>query len=373
MTNIVVISNPYAGLNKQYGWWSGKTPIERIEDTVKAYCKGRHPYNVTHIVVHGIDAYSEAVNSDAVQKADIVISNGGDGTLEQLITHLQETEASPRIVPARGGTANLVAEMMSVPKKGLSGRIWDWYMNSSPAEYVLKETVRQFGEIDPKVIRGRYTQKVGTLRVTTDERMHYGFLFGFGVVSNFFKRYEDKDIGMPKKPGKGKAGYLIAEGIASVAFSWVSKKARTLRDYLLEPTVISMHVEETQGGQTSREGQTEQRPRQYLGAGAMPFDGTFMGLDIFYGITEGKMKFVYADERCSPFTIVQYILGHLSIIKREKRRKNSPVREVITPKVIIKAEQSFTYILGGDTYTARDLTLEIGTQTPFLQFKPKTT
>jgi hypothetical protein len=110
----------------------------------------------------------EALTSLARQNVDLLVVNGGDGTLQHALTQIlttDEFERIPMVAPLRGGRTNMSALDLGAhrsPTKGLRG---------------LLEDVKA-GRIARRMV-DRPVLRVESLR---DRRVDYGFFFGAGMI-----------------------------------------------------------------------------------------------------------------------------------------------------------------------------------------------
>lgn len=128
----------------------------------------RHP-DVVHAETTSADVVPEALADLARQEVDILVVNGGDGTLQYALTEILENNAFdgrvPMIAPLRGGRTN-----MSAGDLGAS-----------------KDPVRGFASLIDDIEAGYLKERVSprqVLRVKHDrnEQAEYGMFFGVGVI-----------------------------------------------------------------------------------------------------------------------------------------------------------------------------------------------
>jgi len=123
---------------------------------------------VVHIETTSVRSVPEALASLARQNVELLVVNGGDGTLQYTLTQMLTTDdfpSIPMVAPLRGGRTNMTAMDIGAhrnPTKGLRG---------------LLEDVRA-GRIEDRWV-DRPLLRVETLR---DRRIHYGFFFGAGMI-----------------------------------------------------------------------------------------------------------------------------------------------------------------------------------------------
>jgi hypothetical protein len=123
---------------------------------------------VAHIETTSVRSVPEALASLARQNVELLVVNGGDGTLQYTLTQMLTTDdfpSIPMVAPLRGGRTNMTAMDIGAqrdPVKGLQS---------------LMEDVRA-GRIGDRLV-DRPLLRVETLR---DRRIHYGFFFGAGMI-----------------------------------------------------------------------------------------------------------------------------------------------------------------------------------------------
>jgi diacylglycerol kinase (ATP) len=123
---------------------------------------------VAHIETTSVRSVPEALASLARQNVELLVVNGGDGTLQYTLTQMLTTDdfpSIPMVAPLRGGRTNMTAMDIGAqrdPVKGLQS---------------LMEDVKA-GRIGDRLV-DRPLLRVETLR---DRRIHYGFFFGAGMI-----------------------------------------------------------------------------------------------------------------------------------------------------------------------------------------------
>ena len=123
---------------------------------------------VVHIETTSVRSVPEALASLARQNVELLVVNGGDGTLQYTLTQMLTTDdfpSIPMVAPLRGGRTNMSALDIGAhrdPIKGLQG---------------LLEDVKA-GRLEDRLVN-RPLLRVETLR---DRGIHYGFFFGAGMI-----------------------------------------------------------------------------------------------------------------------------------------------------------------------------------------------
>jgi len=136
--------------------------VRRILQMLKAFP------NVYHIETTSVRSVPEALTSLARQDVELLVVNGGDGTLQHTLTQMLTSDdfpGIPMVAPLRGGRTNMTALDLGAhrnPVKGLQSLLED----------------AEAGRIKDRVV-DRPLLRVETLR---DRRVHYGFFFGAGMI-----------------------------------------------------------------------------------------------------------------------------------------------------------------------------------------------
>jgi hypothetical protein len=129
----------------------------------------RHP-DVVHVETTAAHAVPEALGELARQEVDLLVVNGGDGTIQFALTEILENQAFegriPLIAPLCGGRTNMSA--------------LDLGAKSDP--------VRGFAELIEAVETNRLEERISPRHVIgvrhgADRRMNYGMFFGCGMIS----------------------------------------------------------------------------------------------------------------------------------------------------------------------------------------------
>jgi len=111
------------------------------------------------------------------QGVNIILSNGGDGTHQKLISYLINyyPEYSPYIVPMMGGTMNMLPKNLNLDCSPYSTARWIKLV-------VAKKTT-------PNI------QKIPILKITINNKTHYGFVFVAGCaykILNLYYKYDNR-------------------------------------------------------------------------------------------------------------------------------------------------------------------------------------
>ncbi len=123
---------------------------------------------VAHVETTSVRSVPEALTSLARQDVELLVVNGGDGTLQYTLTQMLTTDDFPHIpmvAPLRGGRTNMSALDLGAqrdPIKGLQALLDD----------------ARAGRIERRFV-DRPLLRVETVR---DRDVHFGFFFGAGMI-----------------------------------------------------------------------------------------------------------------------------------------------------------------------------------------------
>lgn len=133
-------------------------------DSVLAFLE-RHP-EVLHVETPDDASVPPALRELARAGVEILVLNGGDGTIQHALTHLLGNPANtwrPWIAPIRGGRTNMTATDLGA----------------------RRDPVRGLAELIAADRAGRLAERVevrSVLRVEIAEGVHYGMFLGFGTL-----------------------------------------------------------------------------------------------------------------------------------------------------------------------------------------------
>jgi hypothetical protein len=152
---IGLLNNLYAGRNA--------AQVERLLGFLR-----RHP-DVLHVETDSADVVPEALADLARQEVDLLVINGGDGTVQFALTEILGNNAFdgriPMIAPLRGGRTNMSAGDLGA----------------------LKDPVRGFAALIEDVEQGKLHERISprqVLRVQHSNHLQaeFGMFFGLGVI-----------------------------------------------------------------------------------------------------------------------------------------------------------------------------------------------
>jgi diacylglycerol kinase family enzyme len=153
----------------------------------------RHP-DVLHVETESDAAVPPALRDFARAGVEILVLNGGDGTIQHALTHLLGNPANtwrPWIAPIRGGRTNMTATDLGA----------------------RRDPVRGLAELIAADRTGRLAERVQVrpvLRVEIAEGVHYGMFLGFGVLHRAVNLVHEV---FPEGKARGVFGAGIVTGV----------------------------------------------------------------------------------------------------------------------------------------------------------------
>ena len=178
-----------------------------------------HP-DIKSVVTDRTVRLHDVVTEFAAEEIDLVVINGGDGTLQRILTELLEDavfERRPVIAPLRSGRTNSSARDLGIQRSPVLAmdRIIDLTKNDTIASSLVRRDV---------------------LRVTLDAGgaatdVHCGMFCGFGVIDRAIRRTHER---FPDGRAQG------AFGGAVMAAGLLTSLALGRRDPLLDPDAMSL-------------------------------------------------------------------------------------------------------------------------------------
>jgi diacylglycerol kinase (ATP) len=124
--------------------------------------------HVAHVETESVRAVPEALASLARQDVELLVVNGGDGTLQYTVTRIlngDEFGYVPMVAPLRGGRTNMSALDLGAQRNPVSG------LRSLLEDVAAGRVGDRF--VDRAVLR---------VETPRDGRVDYGFFFGAGVI-----------------------------------------------------------------------------------------------------------------------------------------------------------------------------------------------
>ncbi len=225
--------------------------VSRILGLLRSY-----PH-VWHVETNHAEALPEAIDDLARRKIDLLVINGGDGTLQHTLTELlvdRPFGKLPMIAPLTGGSANMTALDLGAsrnPVKGLKAVL------DAAAAGTLDERI-----VDRPVIR---------IEFEGGHRVAYGMFFGAGMIRRAVSLVHDI---FPRGKGQGAFG----AGITTLAL--VAKTAWKPKDGILTPDKIQIALDDKPVGQGE----------SYLTI-STTLRHLFWGIEPFWGPEKGDLRF----------------------------------------------------------------------------------
>ena len=220
----------------------------------------RHP-DVVHVETTAAHAVPEALGELARQEVDLLVVNGGDGTLQFALTEILENQAFegriPLVAPLRGGRTNMTA-------LDLGAR---------------PDPVRGFAELLEAVENNRLEERISPRHVLgvrhgATRRTDYGMFFGCGMIS--------RAVAVDHQAHKN-ALWRRAQGVASstlITAGLVGRMAVGDHTGILTPDKIQVLID------------GEYQPRsEYLLMISSSLHRLFSGMRPFWGEGDGGVRF----------------------------------------------------------------------------------
>jgi hypothetical protein len=212
---------------------------------------------VTHIETTSVRSVPEALASLARQNVELLVVNGGDGTLQYTLTQMLTTDdfpSIPMVAPLRGGRTNMTAMDLGAhrnPVKGLRN---------------LLEDVKA-GQIEDRFV-DRPLLRVETL---LDRRIHYGFFFGAGMIHRAIDLTHNL---FPKGKSQGSFGAGLVT--AGLILRSIAKRS----DGVLTPDKAQIMLDD----QLVADG-------EFMLIIASSLQRLFLGMNPFWGIEKAPVRF----------------------------------------------------------------------------------
>jgi diacylglycerol kinase family enzyme len=241
-----MINNPLSGQNARRGL------LERVTTLLTA-----HP-RVAHFEENPVDGMGHAVDALLRSETEIIVVNGGDGTVQAVLTALLRSPVPaslPLLAVLPGGTANTTARNVGYGRRPLRAlqRLLD-----QAASGMLAGTVDQ--------------RAVVRVDVPADAEPQYAMLFGAGAVYHgvAFARREVESRGM-----RGQLGAAVAVGTA-LSYVATGKVGR-----LFPPLHAEIRID----------GEAALPPEPYFGILTSTMDRQVLGLSPYWGVGPGRLRF----------------------------------------------------------------------------------
>ncbi len=221
---------------------------------------GNRP-DVIHAETSSADVVPEALADLARQEVDVLIVNGGDGTLQYALTEILGNQAFegrvPMIAPLCGGRTNMTASDIGCDKDAVRGMAG------------LLEDIEN-GRLEERVT----PRPVLRVRHGIDRESEYGMFFGLGVIH--------RAIELNHQLFDNERSHKIqgAIGATMVTAGLVGRLAVGDTDGILSPDKVQVIID----------GEPQKPGEFYLGI-ASSLDQLFSGMRPFWGEGAGGVKF----------------------------------------------------------------------------------
>ncbi len=162
-----------------------------------------HP-EIIHVETDRVGVVPDAIASIAEQEIDLLVVNGGDGTLQRALTELltnTDFESLPMVAPLCGGRTNMTALDFGCARKTVKGLA------------ALVESAKA-GSIHERIV----DRPVLRVEFERGRRVEYGMFFGAGVIHRAIS-LTHRVFPTGKSQGAFGAGIITAFLLARAAFS----------------------------------------------------------------------------------------------------------------------------------------------------------
>ena len=295
-----MINNPASGQNARHGQLTGVRHVLRSHPTV------------AHFEVQTFDDMTAAVRELLQDETEVIVVNGGDGTVQAVLTGLLRTatERLPLLAVLPGGSTNTTARNVGYSRRPLRA-----------LERLLTDSVH--GTLAGTV------ERRAVLRVDTDGEPQYAMLFGAGAV------YHGIVFARRRVHAHGVRGQLGA-GVTLAAF--VGQVLSRNRGTLFPPLHAGIRIE---GQPLAAE--------PYFGILTSTMDRQFLGITPYWGSEPGPLRFSslsYAPQNL-PRAIIPLLRGKPSTYLRPELG----YRSVNADEVSLSFDSGYT--LDGELFAPR--------------------
>jgi diacylglycerol kinase family enzyme len=218
----------------------------------------RHP-DVLHVETERDAAVPPALRDFARAGVEILVLNGGDGTIQHALTHLLGNPANdwrPWIAPIRGGRTNMTATDLGA----------------------RRDPVRGLGELIAADRAGRLAERIRVrpvLRVAIAEGVHYGMFLGLGVLHRAVHLVHQV---FPDGKAQGVFGAGLVTGVL------IARSAAGGLRGVLTPDKMRISVDGDDPG-----------PREQLLAMATTHERLFLGMRPFWGREPAPVRVTHVE------------------------------------------------------------------------------
>ena len=301
-----VINNPRSGQNARHGL------LERVRDALR-----EHP-QVPHFEEETSDGMMAAARELMARDTELIVVNGGDGTVQAVLTGLLRNPAArvPLLAVLPGGTTNSTARNVGFGTQPFAA-----------LQLLLAESARG-------VLAGRVERRP-VIRVDTGGAPQYAMMFAAGAVYHgitFFRQ---------RVASHGLRGQL---GPALVTATFIGKVVAGGGGRLVPPLHTAMRLD----GHTVA-------AAPYLGVLASTMDEQLMGIRPYWGTGPGPVRLTAVGYR--PRRLWQAILPVLRGTPRPVLRPELGYRSVNADEVVLCFDSGFT--LDGELFAVEAGEVEV--------------
>jgi len=297
---VAVINNPLSGRNARHG------QLASVHEVLRS-----HPA-VAHFEAHTFDDMTALVRELLEDDTEVIVVNGGDGTVQAVLTGLLRvaTDRLPLLAVLPGGSTNTTARNVGYGRRP------------------LRALQRLLAEAAHGTLAGTIERRA-VLRVDTEGERQYAMLFGAGAV------YHGIVFARRRVHAHGVRGQLGA-GVTLATF--VGQVLSRNRGTLFPPLHATIRIEGER---------LEAEP--YFGILTSTMDRQFLGITPYWGAEPGPLRFSslsYAPQKL-PRAIVPLLRGKSSAYLRPELG----YRSVNADEVSLSFDSGYT--LDGELFAPR--------------------
>ena len=257
----------------------------------------------------------EIVSEFYSSSVGVVVSNGGDGTFQKVITSYIRNNRGrtlPKFVILRSGSMNILADAFDCSKY--------------PKKAILNLTQSKVQGFD-----------LGILKVSSKDEVNYGTLFASGAIYNFVKEQDNPHGG---RKTRTKAGLFIVKSLLSNSFA----------ESLLEPTISELYVD------------GEYRGKEHTSILASTYKINILKIKPFHWMPELCKGFYQGDNN---FRAKEYFSNFLNFTLGN--RVETCNYKIGTNHIYMRSDKEFGYTLDGELFTSKEINVEEGTKIELLR------
>ena len=301
-----VINNPRSGQNARHGL------LDRVRDALR-----QHP-RVPHFEEDTSEGMIAAARELMGRDTEIIVVNGGDGTVQAVLTELLRSPAArvPLLAVLPGGTSNSTARNVGFGTRPLTA-----------LQRLLAESARG-------VLAGTVERRA-VLRVDTGGEAQYAMMFGAGAVYHGIVFYRQR-VASHGLRGQLGPGLVLAAFIAKVLSGNGGR--------LVPPLHATMRID----GQAIA-------AAPYLGIFASTMEKHILGVRPYWGTTPGPLRLTSLGYR--PQRLWQALIPILRGTPRPVLRPELGYRSVNADEVVLRFDSGFT--LDGELFTPQPGDVEV--------------